>query len=128
MANPTFEQGSIPRRKQPGEALTGKDAALVTENIGIHNTIPPSLANGDVAFQQMDDLGNVKMALGDPAQVATLESINAFSIPTFDYIALGYTGTNLTSVVYRTGGSGGTIVATLTLAYTGDVLNSITKT
>lgn len=46
----------------------------------------------------------------------------------YDYIALSYTGSNLTGVVYKTGGSGGTTVATLTLAYTGSVLDSVTKT
>jgi len=46
----------------------------------------------------------------------------------YDYIFLGYTGSNLTSVVFKTGGSGGTTVATLTLAYTGSRLDSVTKT
>lgn len=46
----------------------------------------------------------------------------------YDYIELGYTGSNLTSVTYKTGGSGGTTVATLTLVYTGSQLDSITKT
>jgi len=44
-----------------------------------------------------------------------------------DYISLGYTGNNLTTVVYKTGGSGGATVATLTLAYTGDNLISVTR-
>ena len=46
----------------------------------------------------------------------------------FDYISLSYTGDNLTGVVYKTGGSGGSTVATLTLAYTGSVLDTITRT
>ena len=48
----------------------------------------------------------------------------------YDYIALGYTGSNLTTVEYYTGGAppGGTLVATLTLAYTGSQLDSVTKT
>ncbi len=46
----------------------------------------------------------------------------------FDYIALGYAGDNLKTVTYRKGGSSGTIVAVLTLAYTGTVLDSVTKT
>jgi len=46
----------------------------------------------------------------------------------YDYVALGYTGDNLTSVVYKAGGAGGSTVATLTLAYTGAVLDSITRT
>lgn len=46
----------------------------------------------------------------------------------YDYISLGYTGDNLTSVTYKTGGSGGTTVATLTLGYSGSTLTSVTKT
>jgi hypothetical protein len=46
----------------------------------------------------------------------------------YDYISLTYTSGNLTGVVYKTGGSGGTTVATFTLAYTGSQLDSITKT
>ena len=46
----------------------------------------------------------------------------------FDYIELGYTGDNLTTAEYKTGGAGGTTIATLTLAYTGARLDSITKT
>lgn len=45
----------------------------------------------------------------------------------YDYVSLGYTEDNLTTVVYKTGGSGGTVVATLTLSYTGSVLQSITR-
>lgn len=49
-------------------------------------------------------------------------------VPTaYDYMSLGYTGSNLTSVVYKTGGSGGTTVATLTLGYSGSTLTSVTK-
>ena len=60
---------------------------------------------------------------GDPLAVVT-----GLSIPEHDYIALSYTGTNLTGVVYKTGGSGGTTVTTLTLAYDGsNNLTSVTK-
>lgn len=38
----------------------------------------------------------------------------------FDYIALSPTGTNPTTIVYKTGGSGGTTAATLTLTYDGN--------
>ena len=46
----------------------------------------------------------------------------------YDYISLGYTGSNLTSVVYKSGGASGTTVATLTLAYSGSDLTSVTRT
>jgi hypothetical protein len=72
MANPTFEEGSLARRKKPGEDLTGKDTFLPTSSYGIHKTTPPTLADGDVAHQQMDDMGNIKVSLGDPAQLAEL--------------------------------------------------------
>ena len=45
----------------------------------------------------------------------------------YDYISLSYTGSDLTGVVFKTGGSGGTTIATLTLAYTDGNLTSVTK-
>jgi hypothetical protein len=58
----------------------------------------------------------------------TISTLEGLSIPEHDYIDLSYTGTNLTGVVYKTGGSGGTTVATLTLAYDGgNNLISVTK-
>ena len=57
-----------------------------------------------------------------------------FVIPAYDYTALTYFGStnNVQTVVFKTGGSGGTTVATLTLAYAGggaandDRLTSVT--
>jgi hypothetical protein len=63
----------------------------------------------------------------DGPGVADLASIAGLSIPAHDYIALSYTGTNLTGVQYRTGGASGTIVGTLTLAYSGSNLVSVTR-
>lgn len=57
-----------------------------------------------------------------------VDALEGFDIPAHDYISLSYTGSNLTGVVYRTGGAGGTTVATLTLAYDGsNNLTSVTK-
>jgi hypothetical protein len=67
-------------------------------------------------------------AAADTALIkASSASIAGMAIPPNDYIALGYTGSNLTSVVYKLGGAGGTTVATLTLAYSGSNLISVTK-
>lgn len=50
------------------------------------------------------------------------------SVPAHDYIGLTYTGSNLTGVVYKTGGSGGTTVGTLVLTYDGsDNLLTVTR-
>ena len=54
---------------------------------------------------------------------------NSLAPATYDYISLSYTGSNLTGVVYKTGGSGGTTISTLTLAYDGsNNLTGVTKT
>lgn len=46
----------------------------------------------------------------------------------YDYISLGYTGSNLTLVKYYVGGASGTLQATLTLAYDGsNNLISVTR-
>lgn len=44
---------------------------------------------------------------------------SGLSLPVHDYISCSYTGSNLTQVVYKEGGSGGTVVATLNLTYDG---------
>jgi len=65
----------------------------------------------------------VSTVSGHPLSVVT-----GLEIPDHDYIDLSYTGSNLTGVVYKTGGSGGATVATLTLAYDGsNNLISVTK-
>lgn len=56
--------------------------------------------------------------------VATLSGL---SVGAYDYISLSYTGSNLTTVVFKSGGAGGTTVATLTLGYSGSTLTSVTK-
>jgi len=52
---------------------------------------------------------------------------NTLVTSAFDYIKLNYTGADITSIVFKTGGAGGTTVATLTLDYSGGNLDSITK-
>ena len=61
------------------------------------------------------------------ATKASAASIAGMAIPPNDFISLSYTSGNLTGVVYKTGGSSGTTVATLTLAYSGSDLVSVTK-
>ena len=68
---------------------------------------------------------------GSPASDANswpVRDLNKLVPEEYDYIALTYTGNNITTVVYRQGGSGGTIVATLTLTYTGSRLDTVTRT
>ena len=81
-------------------------------------TIPKS--RGDREYQKFVETTDGKVA------VQTL-SVSGLVPDSYDYISLGYTGSNLTSVVYKEGGTGGTTVATLTLTYTGSRLDTVTK-
>jgi len=70
-----------------------------------------------VATYKEDGLGNL-----------VREAVAGMNIGLYDYIELGYTGSNVTSITYKNGGSGGTTLATLTLAYDGsNNLTSVTK-
>ena len=64
----------------------------------------------------------------NPATEETLIKLPGLAIPEHDYIALTYTGDDLTQIVYKSGGAGGTTVATLTLTYTANILQTVTKT
>ena len=56
-----------------------------------------------------------------------LDVVNGLSIPEHDYIGMTYSGTTLTGVVYKEGGSGGTTVASLSLTYSGSNLIEVVK-
>lgn len=73
------------------------------------------------------DVVKVVPTSGVPLQVSGINP--GFLIPAYDYIALTYSGTNLTNTAYKLGGSGGTTVATLALSYdaSGNV-TTVTKT
>ena len=59
---------------------------------------------------------------GNPVPV-----VQGFNIPAYDHIDLAYSGSTITGVTYKTGGSGGTTVATLSITYSGSSLVSIAK-
>lgn len=50
---------------------------------------------------------------------AGLQTLNSLIPSVYDYIDLSYTGSNLTTAVFKSGGSIGTVVSTLTLTYDG---------
>ena len=60
--------------------------------------------------------------------ISNLQALNSLIPSVYDYISLSYDEGNLSEVVFKTGGSGGTTVSTLTLAYSGSDLISVTKT
>ncbi len=95
-------------------SLNGKVTAVNTGAVVVASSALPSGASTEATLSTLSS--NVAARLSGSLVPSA-----------YDYIALTYTGDNLTSAVYKTGGSGGSTVATLTLAYTGSVLDSVTK-
>jgi hypothetical protein len=90
------------------------------------NPIPVSDAGGSLTVD--GPLTDAELRATAVPVSGTVNVLTGLEIPEHDYIDLSYTGSNLTGVVYKTGGSGGTTVATLTLVYDGnDNLTSVTK-
>jgi hypothetical protein len=64
----------------------------------------------------------------DAGTYSVRQIASGLGIPKHDHITLSYTGSDLTGVVYKNGGSNGSTVGTLTLAYDGSGnLTSVTK-
>jgi hypothetical protein len=90
------------------------------------NPIPVSDAGGSLTVD--GPLTDAELRATAVPVSGTVNVLTGLEIPEHDYIDLSYTGSNLTGVVYKTGGSAGTTVATLTLVYDGnDNLTSVTK-
>lgn len=60
---------------------------------------------------------NLKVNIADGSYILPVVNTAQLIPFAFDYVSLSPTGTNPTTIVYKTGGSGGTTVATLTLTY-----------
>jgi hypothetical protein len=103
------------------------DTGGLSEFVSPTKPLPVNI--GSATLSVTADGVEIKNDVGNPVPVSgTVNTLTGLEIPDHDYIALSYTGSNLTGVVYKTGGSGGTTVATLTLAYDGnDNLTSVTK-
>jgi len=96
----------------------------VDENLKVTIEGPVGPVSGTVKIEDTN---------GNPV-TATLGALNVNNqtqlVPfVFDYIALLPTGTNPTTIVYKTGGPSGTTVATLTLTYDGNLnVQTVTRT
>ena len=104
----------------------------IFDEVSSKNPIPAIIV--DKKGRQITDFGGsftapsiVAIKNSDNEQIDPAEA-TGLNLPVYDYASLSYTGDNLTSVVFKTGGSGGTTVATLTLVYSGSNLTSVTKT
>jgi len=101
--------------------LTDKDAK------NFYTAIASAVSTGSSPSFK-DASGDSQRALVDSSGYAQITLQNQLVSEYYDFIDLGYTGSNMTTVVYKSGGSGGTTVATLTLTYdVSDNLDTVTK-
>lgn len=99
-----------------GELKVNVDATVDADLASIENKLDTIIG---IETPQAADVANIN---------TNTASIAGMQIPPYNYVFCSYTGSNLTGVVYKTGGSGGTTVATLTLTYDGsNNLTSVTK-
>jgi hypothetical protein len=116
-----------------GKDPTGNKVPVAVDAAGKLQIGGVQLDNLNVNTDQIENKQDVTNAIltttaADLAATkASAASIAGMAIPPNDFINLSYTSGNLTGVVYKTGGSSGTTVATLTLAYSGSDLISVTK-
>jgi hypothetical protein len=119
--------------------IEGATLSLSADGVEIKNDVGNPIPVDDAGGSLTVDDGGGSLTVDGPLTDAELRAtavpvsgtvnvLTGLEIPEHDYIDLSYTGSNLIGVVYKTGGSGGTTVATLTLAYDGnDNLISVTK-
>lgn len=106
------------------------DAKLTSAGAGFVSEVNLDAANDEVSVYGSDG-GTPRAILVDASgRVQTLEA-SGLVPKVYDFIDCGYDGSNrLTSVVYKTGGSGGTTVATLAITYIGTTqdIDTVTRT
>lgn len=130
-----MEVKGIKEIKEGIEAIVNREEKNPFDGISHKKPLPMIIL--DSAGKQVNNFGGdmtapsvvgIKMGTTQVSSADPLSVTDGMNIPAWDYVSLSYTGSNLTGVIFKTGGSGGTTVATLVLAYTGDNLISVTKT
>lgn len=83
---------------------------------GKYNTTSPTLTTGQRGDLQLDIVGNLK----------TIQENNLIQVE-YDYVGVTYPTTTSEVYTYKTGGSGGTTVSTVTIVYTDTTKDNITS-
>ena len=142
-ASPVPVSGTVTANTGLSQPLTDaqlrSSAVPVSGTVGVSGTVPVSgtfwqatqPVSGTVGISGTVPVSGTFWQATQPVSVASALStrVAGWDIPVHDYRDFGYTSGNLTSITYKTGGAGGTTVATLTLVYDGSGnLTSMTKT
>jgi len=108
-------------------STSGHGALDITKEIEVNEHNP--IETGGVPLKKVGlyvwDANNMQYVKAAGTSDGVILAGDMFPLPEYDEIDLGYSGTQVSTVVYKFGGN---TVATLTLNYTGTVLNSVVKT
>jgi hypothetical protein len=118
---------------QKTQVVDGSGNIISSTNVGGKQGMDINMVGGDI------EIGAVELKNGTDDTRATVTSANQLKVfdnvansltpAQYDYILNTYTGSNITTVVYKTGGAGGATVSTLNMTYDGsDNLLTVTKT
>jgi len=121
MANASHDDSSVPTLLGVSSS-DNKTPAIVT------------VTNNKLDVNASVDTAGLATSTEQSAQTTLLQGIAGFTVSGYDYIALTYVAAGngageIETVTFKTGGSGGTTIATLTLAYNAsNEISSVTRT
>lgn len=128
-----IEEPNDPDKKIQSRTATVDGEEVHAEVIQLRGDGGEDFIDGDAANGLDVDVTRSALPLGagtaanQALVLGELQAQNSLIQDAYDYIALTYTGSNLTKVEFKTGGVGGSVVSTLDLAYTGAQLDSVAQ-
>jgi len=134
-SNVTVSSSALPTGAATEATLSAIDGKITTVDTGDVTVSSSALPTGAATETTLGTLATESSLSAQAADIALLEDRLAGSLvpEQYDYIALTYVAAGngageIETVEYRDGGSGGTLVATLTLTYDGsDRLATVTR-
>jgi len=120
-----------------------QDTQITLAVPGIHGAVGPGVPSGGTAGQLLAKASNAdydcEWVAANPMPLPSFNQVDltysgstviAASYPSgnpYDYVSLAYSGDTLSQIDYRLGGSGGDLIASYQLVYSGDTLTSVLK-
>jgi hypothetical protein len=114
-------------------SITDRNAEKVvtTTTVGVKEALDVNLTTGDIqigAVEIKNGTSDTRAEVNSTNSLKVFDSVANSLVPAvYDWITLSWTGEDLTGVVFKNGGSSGSIISTLTLTYSGGKLVGVGK-
>jgi len=112
------------------EKFQSDSSGNVAVNVKVSQMPSISLTTGDIEIGavELKDSASDNRATITSGALRVFDAVANSLVPSvYDYIGMTYTGSNIATVTFKTGGVSGTTVSTLSLGYSGNNLVSVTK-